>query len=287
MIRDTSGLCVIAFILLLCGSIFYGIGIAVFIEPAHIAPGGAAGAALMISHLCPIPVGALTLLLNVPLLLLSWVFLERRFTWMTAFASAVCSVLLDFLITPIFPVYEGDRLLGSLCGGLLVGIGMAFIFQAGMSTGGTDILGYLIQKKWPHISIGRALLFVDSVILAASVLVFGDLEAAIFGVIALYVQTKVIDAVLYGVNAGSLVTIITKNAGGISGRIIKELDRTATLLPGRGAFSGAELEVLMCTVRKTEFASLKRIVSESDPGAFVMVMETSDVFGNGFKKFAG
>ncbi len=287
MIRNTSGLRIRAFILLLCGSVFYGIGIAMFVEPANIAPGGAAGVALMIGHLCQVPVGVLTLLLNIPLLILSWLFLDHRFTWMTAAASTVCSLLLDFIISPIFPVYEGDRLLGSLCGGLLVGIGMALIFQAGMSTGGTDILGYLIQKKWPHISIGRALLFVDSMILAASVFVFGDLEAAIFGVVALYVQTKVIDTVIYGVNAGSMVTIITKNATGISGRIIKELDRTATLLPGRGAFSGEELEVLMCTVRKTEFASLKRIVSESDPGAFFMVMETSDVFGNGFKKFAG
>ena len=202
---------------------------------------------------------------------------------MTAFASTVCSLVLDFVVSPVCPIYTGDRLLGSLSGGVLLGIGMALVFQGGMTTGGTDILGYLFQKKMPQFSIGNALLIVDGIILLISVFVFHDLEAALFGLICLYVQTKVIDGILYGGDSGSMATIVTHSADQISRRIIRELDRSATIVLGQGAYSKAEVEIVLSTVRKSQFAQLKQIVHETDPSAFVMVTETSSVFGDGFK----
>lgn len=271
--------------LILSGSLIYGIATHAFVVPANIAPGGASGIALMVNYLTALPVGILTLALNVPLLILAWFYLSRRFAVTTAIASAVASLILDFVVSPICPVYAGDRLLSSLYGGVLVGIGMALIFMTGTTTGGTDILGYLLQKKRPHISIGRALMIVDGVILVISIFIFGNIEAALFGLIALYAQTKVIDGIIYGGDAGSMATIVTRNPDEIAGKVIYELDRTATLIPAKGAYSKKDISVLLCTVRKSQFSNLKRIVYQADPNAFVMVTETSEVFGLGFKDF--
>lgn len=271
--------------LLLIGSLIYGIGIYMFVVPANIAPGGASGIALMVNFVTGLPVGTLTLVLNVPLLILAWFYLSKKFAVSTAITTAVCSFVLDFVVPLFIPVYAGDRLLCSLYGGVLVGAGMALIFIAGSTTGGTDILGYILQKKRPHMSIGRALMIVDGIILAASIFVFGNIEAALFGLISLYVQTKVIDAIIYGGEVGSMATIVTSNPDEITEKVISELDRTATLLPAKGAYSRKDTNVLLCTVRKSQFSRLKKIVYDADPNAFVMVTDTSEVFGLGFKDF--
>lgn len=272
-------------LLLLAGSFIYGLGTHAFVVPANIAPGGASGIALMINYLAGLPVGVMTLVLNIPLLVLAWFYLSHRFAVTTAVASALCSLMLDAVIAPLCPAYAGDRLLCSLYGGVLAGLGMALIFMTGTTTGGTDILGYLLQKKKPHISIGRALMIVDGVILFISIFVFGNIEAALFGLISLYAQTKVIDGVIYGGDVGSMATIVTGRPDEIAGRVIDELDRSATLVPAKGAYSKKDVSVLLCTVRKSQFSKLKRIVYEADPSAFVMVTETTEVFGLGFKDF--
>ena len=174
----------------------------------------------------------------------------------------------------------------ALAGRALVGVGMAFIFLSGSTTGGSDVVGYLLQKKYPHVSIGRALMMIDGIILSTSIFVFGNVDAALFGLISLYAQTKVIDMIIYGNDAGSEASIVTKYPQKIAERVIKEIDRTVTLLPGKGGYSGEDTTVVLCTVRKTEFNRLKRIIAETDENAFVIVKETSGIFGLGFKDVA-
>jgi len=274
------------FLYLILGAFIYSIGTHSFIETANIAPGGAVGVALMLNHVTNLPVGRLTLMVNVPLLILAWFHLSRAFALRTAFACGICSVVLDYVIAPVFPVYMGDQLMGSLYGGILVGVGMAFIFLSGSTTGGSDVVGYLLQKKYPHVSIGRALMMIDGIILSTSIFVFGNVDAALFGLISLYAQTKVIDMIIYGNDAGSEASIVTKYPQKIAERVIKEIDRTVTLLPGKGGYSGEDITVVLCTVRKTEFNRLKRIIAETDENAFVIVKETSGIFGLGFKDVA-
>ena len=240
----------------------------------------------MLNHVTNLPVGRLTLMVNVPLLILAWFYLSRAFALRTAFACGICSVVLDYVIAPLLPVYLGDQLMGSLYGGLLVGVGTAFIFLSGSTTGGSDVVGYLLQKKYPHVSIGRALMMIDGIILSTSIFVFGNVDAALFGLISLYAQTKVIDMIIYGNDAGSEASIVTKYPQKIAERVIKEIDRTVTLLPGKGGYSGEDTTVVLCTVRKTEFNRLKRIIAETDENAFVIVKETSGIFGLGFKDVA-
>ena len=273
-------------VLVVLGALIYSVGTQYFVVPAQIAPGGAVGIALMINHLTALPIGTLTLLINLPLLVLAWFYLSHRFTIRTAAATVLVTVILDFLVTPLCPQYTGDRLLSSVYGGIVVGVGMAFIFLAGFTTGGTDIAGYLLQKKFPHYSIGHALMMIEGVILVMSIVVFQDVDAGLFGLISVYVQTKVIDMILYGSDAGSQAVIVTKHPQEIADRVIADLERTATILPAKGAYSGEAVNVVLCTVRKSEFVRLKRIIGQCDPSAFVMVNETSEVLGLGFKGFA-
>ena len=272
-------------VLVVLGAVIYSVGTQYFVVPAQIAPGGAVGIALMINHLTALPIGTLTLLINLPLLVLAWFYLSRQFTVRTAIATVLVTIILDFIVTPICPQYAGDRLLSSVYGGIVVGVGMAFIFLAGFTTGGTDIAGYLLQKKFPHYSIGHALMIIEGIILVMSIFVFQDVDAGLFGLISVYVQTKVIDMILYGSDAGSQAIIVTKNPQEIDDRVIKEMERTATILPAKGAYSGNPIDVVLCTVRKSEFVRLKRIIGQCDPSAFVMANETSEVLGLGFKGF--
>lgn len=269
---------------LLAGSFIYSLGTHCFVAPANIAPGGASGLALMANYVCGLPVGILTMVINVPLLILAWIYLSRGFALSTAVSCGVCSVILDMVVAPVFPVYQGDRLLCSLFGGIIVGAGMALIFLSGSTTGGSDILGYILQKKRPHISIGRALMIVDGIVLLFSIYIFDNVESGLFGLIALYAQTRVIDSIIYGNDMGSLVTIITGKPREIASQIIEELERSATIMAGKGAYSQKDTQVLLCTVRKSQFSRLKEIIRESDPAAFVMVTETTEVFGEGFKE---
>lgn len=272
-------------VLVVLGAVIYSVGTQYFVVPAQIAPGGAVGIALMINHLTALPIGTLTLLINLPLLVLAWFYLSRQFTVRTAIATVLVTIILDFIVIPICPQYAGDRLLSSVYGGIVVGVGMAFIFLAGFTTGGTDIAGYLLQKKFPHYSIGHALMIIEGIILVMSIFVFQDVDAGLFGLISVYVQTKVIDMILYGSDAGSQAIIVTKHPQEIADRVIQELERTATILPAKGAYSGNPIDVVLCTVRKSEFVRLKRIIGQCDPSAFVMANETSEVLGLGFKGF--
>lgn len=273
-------------LLLIFGAIIYSIGASCFVGPANIAPGGAVGIALMLNYLTALPVGALTFAINIPLLVLAWRYLSHHFAIKTTLACIVCSVILDYLVAPNLPVYSGSRLLGSLYGGILIGIGMALIFIAGCSTGGTDIAGYLVQKKRPDVSIGRALLILDGIILTFSIFVFHDVDAGLFGMASLYAETKVIDAILYGYDTGTQVSIITKEPQIITQHIIEDLERSATIVHGKGGYSEKDLSIVICVVRKSEFSTLKSIVRENDDKAFVIVTEATEVLGLGFKNIA-
>ena len=271
-------------VLLLVGILIYDIGTHAFVEPAQVAPGGAIGVALLVNHLTNLPIGMMTMATNIPLLILAWFYLSRRFAVTTAVTTALSSLVLDVLVAPLCPVYTGDRFLCSLYGGVVIGVGMALILLAGTTTGGSDILGYLLQKKRPQMSIGRALLLVDGIVLVVSIFVFGNIDAALFGLVTLFAQTKVIDGIIYGGEVSTMATVVTKNPEAIAERVIVDLDRSATLLKAQGAYSKEDTTLLLCTVRKSQFPRLKRIIYEVDPDAFMMATETSEVLGFGFKE---
>lgn len=268
----------------LLGSLLFAIGIVCFTEPANIAPGGVSGLAIILNYIWDVlPIGGVSMAINVPLMILSFMFLGRRASVKTICSLVISSLMIDWVAAPFFPVYVGEPLLGAVFGGVFIGAGLALIFLRGSTTGGTEIVSNLMRLRWPHISMGRAILFVDFAVIALSIVVFGNLESGMYGIISLFCSTKVIDAIVYGFDQGNMVTVVSDKNPEIAQRILRDIDRGVTLLHGKGAYTGQEKEVLICAVRKSEFAKLKSIIREVDHAAFVVTTEAGEILGEGFK----
>lgn len=268
------------------GSFILGIGIYCFMEEADIAPGGISGICIMLKYLLNLPVGIMNLILNIPLLVLAWKYLGHGFTKRTFITVIIDSIILDWVVTPLLPQYAGDRMLSSIFGGLCAGAGMGIILQRGSSTAGTDIVSYLLEKKFPHISIGRLLMIIDCIILGISMLVFGNIESGLFGAIALFCQTQVIDGIIYGIDKGKTVIIMSSHSERIAARILLDLHRGTTYLSGYGGYTNHPRKVLLCVIRAREFYKLKRIINAEDPRAFLIVQEATQIIGEGFKNLS-
>jgi len=267
----------------IAGSFALAAGIFCFAEQADIAPGGMSGIAILVKYMFDVPVGLVTFLLNVPLLFLAWKYFSHRFTLKTLKTVLFNTIILDYIVTPYFPQYAGDRMLSSIFGGILMGVGLALIFLRGSTTGGTDIVSHLMELRFPHVPIGTMILIIDCLVLGASILVFGNLESGLFGVVALFCQSKVIDGVIYGLDRGKTVMIMSLKSEKIARRVMDEMEHGATFLKGRGAYSGREMDVLYVVVRVPEFHRLKQITYEEDPDAFLVVGEANQIIGEGFK----
>ena len=264
------------------GSFSLAVGIYCFAEKVNIAPGGMAGVSIMIKYVFGLPVGLITFILNIPLIILAYKFIGKYFTFRTVRTLVISSIVLDLIVTPYFPQYNGDRMLGSIFGGVFMGIGLGLIFLRGSTTAGTDILSCLVERKFPYIQIGKAVMFIDSVILAVSALVFKNLESALFGVVALFCQTRIIDGIVYGADRGRNIIVISGKNDRIASRIINEMKRGATFLKAEGAYSGKDTKVLMCVIRIQEYHILKEIIYDEDPSAFIIASDATQVMGEGF-----
>ena len=264
------------------GALIQAVGVWCFIEPCRIAPGGASGIALLLNYLIHIPVGTLTLLMNIPLLIASWMLLDRKMTVRTIRTVVIMTVCLDYVIAPIMSQYVGDRLISSAFGGILVGAGMALIFMRGSTTGGGDILAKLLQKRFPWMQTGYAIMVIDLVIISLSIPVFGGLEDALYGIISMVCTTQTIDALLYGMNKGTMVLIASRHNRQIADEIMATLGRGTTFFKSVGGYSRIVGETLMCIVDRKQFHAVKSIIDKWERGAFVVASETKEVYGEGF-----
>ena len=265
------------------GSVVFAAGLICFVEPANLAPGGMSGAAILINYIWGLPVGLMAFLLNIPLLFMSWFFLGKRMTIKTVKSLAINSAVIDLVVARYFPVYLGDRMIGAVFGGVFMGAGLGIIFLRGSNTGGTDIISFLVKKWFPHLPIGKIMMGVDCVIIALSIYVFGNMEAGLYGVASLFCCSKVIDSIVYGMDKGIMVTVISDQNQAIAAHIMDEVQRGVTFLKGKGAYTGIDRDVLICAVRRQEFARVKAIIYEYDHDAFIITSETSEVMGEGFK----
>ena len=256
----------------------------VFFTPNQIAPGGVSGIAILLNHLIPLPIGWLNLLVNLPLLLLGLFSLGRRFLVKSVLSVAAFTVFYDFLFTGFgLPQYRDDPLLAALFGGVLSGTGIGLAFMAEGSTGGIDVSSKVIQKRLPHLPIGRVLFWTDVGIIAASTAVFQSVSPALYAAVAMFVSAQVIDGLLYGLDAGKLAVVVTEQGDALAQEVLAELERGVTRLAGTGAYHGRQKAVLLCAVRKNEYYHLKRIVRRVDPRAFLVAVAASEVAGEGFR----
>lgn len=267
----------------IAGSVIYSIAIPMFIAPAHISPGGFTGVALILHFLIHIPTGLTIFLLNIPLIIISYKKFGKHFIVKTAIATGIVSVIIDISEKFISP-FNGDIILSALFGGILIGLGLGLVILRGATTGGVDIIGKLINSKYPHISIGRVILIGDAVVLILTALCYRDFSGALYSVITIYITSVVLDLVLYGADKGKLIYIITDNGNEISKRILGEISRGVTKIDASGAYTGEKKEMLMCAVRRQEVSLIHTLVKNADKNAFIIVCEAGEIMGRGFKE---
>lgn len=275
----------VSFFFITLGAAIHAVGFNWCYAPNNIAFGGITGVAQIINALLPwAPVGILAILLNIPLFLLGWKLIGGKLLVGTLYAMLASSVFID-LLAPI-PWQPMEPMLASLCGGVLLGLSLGLVFQQGATTGGTDLMARLLKLKLAWLPMGRLVLAIDLVVIVATAIVFKSLYSALYGLVGLYVSSLVMDGVLYGTDSAKVAYIISDKHKEISDAIVHDLDRGVTILHGQGGYSGAEKQVLMCAIKQQQIVSLKRLVKETDPAAFLIVCDAHEVLGDGFRQYS-
>lgn len=252
--------------------------------PNKIAAGGVGGLAVITYHLWGWPVALTMILINIPLFLACFLTLGPRFGAKTLFGAVFISIMIEFWdsVINITPLTE-DPLLASLYGGVIAGVGMGIAFRFRGNTGGTDLAAQLLNRV-SGISVGHSLLVFDSAVIALAGIVFNSTELALYAIITMFVTGKILDAVLEGLDYAKAAFIISKHSVEIGERILTDLQRGATGLLGKGLYSTAHKEVILCVISRAEEIKLKEIVREIDPRAFVIITDVHEVLGEGFKE---
>lgn len=275
---------IIDIVLIFIGSVVYSAGIHCFSAPNNIAPGGVAGISTLINSATGKDIiGLLYGIINIPLIIIGLIFLGRKMMIKTLISVAIVTFSTDYGLS-LLPVYkDGDPLLAAIFAGVLFGIGLGIIYLREGTSGGTDIINKLINKKYPHISIGAAMLSTDAVIICSSMFVFGTIEAGLYAIVAIFIGSKVMDMILYGSYEGKMLLIFSEKYEDISDYVMKDLKRGITWLKGEGAYSRQEKHVICCAVHKSEYSKIKRKVKEIDPKAFIIISSVGEVLGEGFQ----
>lgn len=269
------------------GSALYAVGFTWCYQANNIAFGGITGAAQIIHVLLPwAPIGTVVILLNIPLFILGWRLIGGKLLVSSLYAMAVSSVMIDLLnLAYRFQPME-DPLLAAMFGGVLMGASLGVIFLVGGTTGGTDLMARLIKLRLTWLPMGKLVMAVDLVVIVATAVVFKSLNSALYGIVALYISSLVMDGVLYGMDNAKVAYIISDHAPEIAEAIIRDLDRGVTVLHGQGAYSGAAKNVLMCAFKQRQIVSLKKLIQERDPTAFLIVCQAHEVLGDGFRGYS-
>ena len=267
------------------GSAVYAVGFNWCYVPNRIGFGGITGVGQIINFLFPwAPIGMVVILLNIPLFLLGWRLLGGHLLVSSLFAMFISSVFID-LLTAAHTFQPMDPLLACIFGGVLMGGSLGVVFLQGATTGGTDLIARLLKLKIAWLPMGRLLMVIDLIVIVAVALVFQNFYSALYGLVALYISSIVMDGVLYGMDHAKVAYIISDKPREICDVIIHDIDRGVTVLHGEGAYSGAEKQVLLVAFKQKQIVALKRAVKEIDPAAFLIVCEAHEVLGDGFRSY--
>ena len=251
-----------------------------FLTPNHIAPGGITGIATVLNYLFQWPVGTVSLILNIPLFLIGYKAMGKSFVIRSLVATVLLSLFIDLL--PLKPMTD-DPLLGSIFGGVLLGIGLGFVLKGGATTGGTDMAARVVHNHIPYLSVGLILFAIDClvVILAGFQI---EVKYALYAFICLYVSSKMIDVVMEGLTTEKACYISSLKWDNIRQALMEELGRGVTLISAKGGYRGEERPMVLCVVSAQELGRLKTIVRREDPTAFVYISDAHEVLGEGFRK---
>ena len=249
-----------------------------FLDPGKIAPGGLTGVAMIMKHLWGWDIGITSLILNIPLFIVGYKAMGRIFAFRSLVATILFSLMIDLLPLQAIPV---EPMLGTLYGGILLGIGMGFIMRGGATTGGTDMVARLVHKYLPFMSVGMFLFLIDCVVVVAAWIFIGSSEA-LYALVCIFVSGKAVDMVMLGLSSNKACFVITDQWEKVSRRLLDEMERGVTQLSAKGAYTGTERPVVLCVLPPQEVSRLKEIVRQEDERAFMFITEAHEALGEGF-----
>lgn len=275
---------------IILGAGIFSFGIYFLVIPFHFYEGGVTGITLITYYLFKIPVSLMNLLINIPLFVLAWKLLGKNSLYLSLIGTfSVSAWMAIFEAIPIshhyhrfiFQAFKGDILLACIASGVMLGLGLGIIFNAGGTTGGTDILARIFNK-YTSLSMGKLMLIVDALVLLTVVIVFRDVRTAMYTLFFILIDTMVIDLIGEGGFAGKGFLIVTAKPEEIAQKVTKDLDRGVTFIRGMGYYSRKDLNIIYCVVSRNEMKQMKDIISKIDPFAFITITEAHEILGEGF-----
>ena len=266
-------------------SILYAVGFQLFIVPNFLAPGGFSGVSVLLNHVIPeVPTGTFLLLMNIPILIIGFWKFGAKFTVSTCYCVVLTSVLMTLLEYFAKPIVSDDIFLGCACGGAIVGFALGKIFRHSATTGGMDIVVKLIRLKVPHLKTNQVFLIADSFVVAAMILLMGDVIRGLYSAICIVISTTIMERALYGKDEATFLHIISDKPQEVADQLLYELQLGVTFIEGQGAYTKKEKKIIMCVAKKRDFYKVEAVVKKTDPKSFMIVSSAQEVYGEGYKQ---
>lgn len=266
-----------------CGALLAALGLNLFLAPMDIVSGGASGVAVLVHTLTGFPMGTLILLINIPLFLLGICTFGGGFGLKSLYGTVIFAILID--VTAFLPPLTKNLLMAAIFGGTLFGTGFGIIFLSGATSGGTDILAALLCKLVPVVDMGKWVFIIDTVIIASGAFILADTERVLAGILSLFITSFLIDYMISGANVAKVVYVISNKGTELADRILNELSRGVTGIYTCGMYEKTDRLMLMCVVKRMELPTLRRIISETDEKAFLVLSQARLVSGEGFRVY--
>lgn len=273
---------IIETIMIIIGALFIAIGTAFFLLPNQLSSGGFSGITTIIYYLIGFPMGTTMIIINLPLFIIALLKIGKRFFFKALVGTAVLSIFLN--------AFEGvsaithDRLLASIYGGILIGIGTAIILRANASTGGSELLGNIIASFKPMARTGKLIILIDTIVVILNVLFFREIEVGLYSAIAIYLSGQMIDIIFEGTNFTKMIFIVSSKYEEIAKNIGTKIGRGSTGIYAQGMYHETDKMILWCVASRREIIRIKQIAKKVDEKAFIVISNAREALGQGFKK---
>lgn len=265
------------YLIIIIGCIIAGIGTSCFLLPKKISSGGFAGIATILYYFLNIPMGTTIILLNIPLFIIAYFRTGKKFIFKTFFSTLFYSYSIDFFSK--INVNINDMFLNSVYGGILIGIGLALVFKAQSSTGGTDLIVSIVKTYTNKVKTSNALVILDGIIVFLNLLFFNQIEIGLYSAIAIMIIGRMIDIVFEGINFSKMIYIVSDKYAEIAEKINQEIDSGATGLYGKGMYTNKEKMIIMCVTKRRNIADIKNLAISIDRNAFIIITDAREVYG--------
>lgn len=269
-------------IMIILGCLIMALGTAFFLLPNQLSSGGFAGITTITYYLFNLPMGTVMILLNIPLFIIALIKLGKRFFVKAIIGTGMLSMFLN--------LFEGanaltsDRLLASIYGGIIIGIGTAIILRTNASTGGSELLGNIIVKFKPTARTSNMIILIDTIVVALNVIFFKEIEVGLYSAIVIYLVGQMIDIIFEGTNFTKMIFIVSNKYKEISKEIGENIERGSTGIYARGMYNEEDRMLLWCVASRREIAQIREIATKIDQKAFIVISNAREVYGKGFKK---